>query len=302
MVSIHVLYSSSLQSSTGVLQHCGLLLAMGFCRAKFWAKFPFWKGAVRGEVFREVCREVFHEVFGLVLLGHSEQNNFSKNFSPKFPWPCTAKLEKFQGKNFMTRFCRGTLAKVAAVWISSGEAWPQLSEPSHHYFSKKYRDTPPICIAIRRQFLLEYFWCQDSPEAARNGPSWTEPDPERTEMDRIGHFSSSLGWDGGSLLREKERKSGFWGLKPLRKGEDCQYSSHLYRSTPPICIAARLPFVSQCFWENLGGRGHRDVPQTVCRCLPVLDLCHDLRINFPPPTPKSAVFTSWTWFRKKSPY
>ena len=39
-----------------------------------------------------------------------------------------------------------------------------------------------------------------------------------------------------------------------------QYSSHLYRSTPPICIAIRLPFASQCFWENLGGCGHRDVP------------------------------------------
>ena len=49
------------------------LSAKGFCRAKFWAKFPFWRGAVRGEVFREVCREVLHEVFGLVLLGHSEQ-------------------------------------------------------------------------------------------------------------------------------------------------------------------------------------------------------------------------------------
>ena len=54
---------------------------MGFCRAKFWAKFPFWRGAVRGEVFREVCREVFHEVFGLVLLGHSEQQK--KKFSKK---------------------------------------------------------------------------------------------------------------------------------------------------------------------------------------------------------------------------
>ena len=37
---------------------------------------------------------------------------------------------------------------------------------------------------------------------------------------------------------------------PLQ-GKYCQYSSHLYRSTPPICIAIRLPFVSQCFWEIL---------------------------------------------------
>ena len=40
-----------------------------------------------------------------------------------------------------------------------------------------------------------------------------------------------------------------------------QYASHLYRNTPPICIAIRLPFVSQYFWENLGGCGHRDAPQ-----------------------------------------
>ena len=39
----------------------------------------------------------------------------------------------------------------------------------------------------------------------------------------------------------------------LRKGKYCQYSSHLYRCTPPICISMLLPFVSQRFWENLGG-------------------------------------------------
>ena len=46
----------------------------------------------------------------------------------------------------------------------------------------------------------------------------------------------------------------------LRKGKYCQYSSHVYRSAPLICIAIRLPFVSQYFWENIGGCGHRDVP------------------------------------------
>ena len=60
----------------------GLGAPMGFCRAKFWAKFPFWRGAVRGEVFREVCREVFHEVFGLVLLGHSEQKKLQQKLQP----------------------------------------------------------------------------------------------------------------------------------------------------------------------------------------------------------------------------
>ena len=49
---------------------CGI--TKGFCRAKFWVKFPFWRGAVRGEVFGEVSGEVFGEVFGFVFLGHSE--------------------------------------------------------------------------------------------------------------------------------------------------------------------------------------------------------------------------------------
>ena len=53
----------------------------------------------------------------------------------------------------------------------------------------------------------------------------------------------------------------FWCPYTLRKWKSCQYSSHLYRSTPPICIAIRLPFVSQHFWENLGGCGHQDAPQ-----------------------------------------
>ena len=50
---------------------------------------------------------------------------------------------------------------------------------------------------------------------------------------------------------------------PLRfeEGKYCQYSSHLYRSTPPICIAIRLQLVSKYSWENHGGGGgHRDVP------------------------------------------
>ena len=37
----------------------------------------------------------------------------------------------------------------------------------------------------------------------------------------------------------------FWCPYALRKGKFCQFSSHLYRSTPPIRIAIRLPFVLQ---------------------------------------------------------
>ena len=41
-----------------------------------------------------------------------------------------------------------------------------VRNPNHHYFSKKYRNTPPICIAIRLQFVLQCFWC---PYALRKG-------------------------------------------------------------------------------------------------------------------------------------
>ena len=41
-----------------------------------------------------------------------------------------------------------------------------VRNPNHHYFSKKYRSTPPICIAIGLQFVLQCFWC---PYALRKG-------------------------------------------------------------------------------------------------------------------------------------
>ena len=90
----------------------GFRLAKAPCRAKFWAKFPFWRGAVRGEVFGEVCHEVFHEVLGLVLLGHSEQKKLQQELQPKISMTLHSKTGEISGKNFMTRFCRGTLAKL----------------------------------------------------------------------------------------------------------------------------------------------------------------------------------------------
>ena len=48
----------------------------------------------------------------------------------------------------------------------------------------------------------------------------------------------------------------------LRKGKYCQYSFHLYRSTPGdlYCKAPPQKLYRSTF-ENLGGSGHRDVPQ-----------------------------------------
>ena len=54
-----------------------------------------------------------------------------------------------------------------------------VRSPNHHYFSKKYRNTLRTCIAIRLQFVLQYFWFPYT----------------------------------------------------LRKGKECQYSSHVYLNT-----------------------------------------------------------------------
>ena len=60
--------------------------------------------------FHEVCDEVFHEVFGLVLLGYSEQKNFSKSSALNSHDSAQQDWTNFR-KNFMTRFCRGSLGK-----------------------------------------------------------------------------------------------------------------------------------------------------------------------------------------------
>ena len=35
----------------------------------------------------------------------------------------------------------------------------ECQKPNHHYFSQKYRNTPPICIARCLQCVLQCFWC-----------------------------------------------------------------------------------------------------------------------------------------------
>ena len=75
-------------------------VSTGLLQSEVLGEVCVWRGAVRDKVFGEV--------FGEVLLGHSEQKNFSKNFSSKISRLRAAKLALIQGKNFMTRFCRRT--------------------------------------------------------------------------------------------------------------------------------------------------------------------------------------------------
>ena len=53
-------------------------------------------------------------------------------------------------------------------------------------------------------------------------------------------------------------------LLSFEERETLQYASHLYCSMPPICTAVRPPFVRQYFWKNTGGWGHRNVSDSVC--------------------------------------
>ena len=66
----------------------------------------FSKGFLQSEVLGEVSvleggssGRSFSQSFRPCFAGTCRaKKNFSKNFSPKFPWPSTAKLEKFQAK------------------------------------------------------------------------------------------------------------------------------------------------------------------------------------------------------------
>ena len=50
-------------------------------------------------------------------------------------------------------------------------------------------------------------------------------------------------------------------LLSFEESETLQYASHKYGSTPPICTAVRPPFVRQYFWKNTGGWDHRNVSE-----------------------------------------
>ena len=86
---------SLVRNSAGTAFH----LAKAPCRAKFWAKFPFWRGGSSGRSF-----------------WRSLPRSFSRSFRACFAGTFRAKKREIWGKNFMTRFCRGTLANLSFMW------------------------------------------------------------------------------------------------------------------------------------------------------------------------------------------
>ena len=97
---------------------CALSLAKGFSRAKFSAKLAFCRGEVWGEVFGEA--------FGLVLLGHSEQENFSKKLQPKIPTIPTALHSRIEKRELHGEVLQGTLAIFFGPYLTfanNGKLW-----------------------------------------------------------------------------------------------------------------------------------------------------------------------------------
>ena len=131
------------------------VLAKVFCRAKFWAKFPFWRGAVRGEVFSRSLPRSFSRSFRPCFAGiFRAKKNFSKNFSPKFPWPCTAKLEKFQGKTSRRGSAEGPSPSfVHGPAFGSSVAGPADRTPffrNFQIFPQDLRNLFPLSYSIRK--------------------------------------------------------------------------------------------------------------------------------------------------------
>ena len=79
------------------------ILAKGFCCAKFWVKFAFWRGAVRGEVLGEVGAKFS----GLFCLGRSKQK-MQQKFQPKSPTGLHSKAGEIQGKTSWRSSAKGT--------------------------------------------------------------------------------------------------------------------------------------------------------------------------------------------------
>ena len=60
-------------------------LAEGVCRAKFWAKFAFWRAAVRGEDLAKFGPKILPKFSGLCCWSFRAKKHFQQKFKPKSP-------------------------------------------------------------------------------------------------------------------------------------------------------------------------------------------------------------------------
>ena len=144
-------------------------------------------------------------------------------------------------------------------WLQHSSSWSQNAlEANTPLWHTRYMPSgSPSLEPLLRTFLRTRFPPKRHCKAPPNNPSFRKcqkPQPPLL-LKKVSQYSPNSYSSALVPLRSDER-------------EYCQFSSHLYRSTPPICIAIRLPFVLQYFWTNLGGCGHWDVPH----CCPTIPL------------------------------
>ena len=153
---------------------------------------------------------------------------------------------------------------------------------NYHYFTKEYCNTPPICIAIRppiriavlsvplitqEREILQYFSHFGGKEVYTKGVFSSENSSASTGKKEVWCMPKSLfsrGHEGVYIYIYTPKSlqgvvgdpfAQYWCIDPILLPFVLQYASHLYRDTPPICVAMLL--------GNLGGCGHRHVPHSV---------------------------------------
>ena len=85
-------------------------LAKGFCRAKFWVKFPFWRGQFGAKFFAKFAAKFFTKFSALFCWDIQSKKTSAKTSALNSHDRAQQNWRNFR-KKFTTRFCRGTLAK-----------------------------------------------------------------------------------------------------------------------------------------------------------------------------------------------
>ena len=92
-------------------------LAKGFCKRSFGRSFRFGGGRFRAKFLLRFSVKFFTKFSGLFCWDIQSKNKLQRKLQPRIHMTLHSKTGEISGKNFMTRFCRGTLAKYRPAYI-----------------------------------------------------------------------------------------------------------------------------------------------------------------------------------------
>ena len=180
----------------------------GFLQSDVLGEVSVLEGGSSGRSFSRSLPRSFPRSFRPCFAGTFRAiKNFSKNFSPKFPWPCTAKLEKFQGKNFMTRFCRGTLANTKDHFDMTALIFSTGGCPSGRFYALKRAwclalvanvGIPPGLAEESKPSPAQKVKKESAGESPRGSPR-VLTDPPKTSQKRVSGVKKQVIFDSQSL-------------------------------------------------------------------------------------------------------